>query len=118
EGVAWLVSDMLDSMSQTSDIKFDHVRVDGGASVNNMLMQLQANFLQTRIHRSKNKEITALGASLLAKLGMGIYESREDIKKSLPSNDLFEPNINQSNRDKQHAVWARAIERSSAWTDN
>ena len=115
EGIAWQVSDVVDSMVQSSQIDINYIQTDGGASENDLLMQIQADFMQKSIHRSKHKETTALGAALFASLGAGIYKTREEIPLSIVTRDIFRPNIDAPKRDAIRKVWLRAVERSLRW---
>ena len=117
EGIAWQVSDVIESMARSSEIDIDYIQTDGGASENNLLMQIQADFAQKPLHRSNHKETTALGAALLASLGVGIYQTREEIPRSIVTRDTFRPNIDVFERNAIRKVWLRAVKRSLRWVE-
>jgi glycerol kinase len=79
EGIAFQVADVLDAMRQDSGLAIEELRCDGGASVNNLLMQFQANQLQCKVNRPQNTESTALGAAFLAGLHSGVWKDLEEI---------------------------------------
>lgn len=105
ESIALQTADVLEAMREDSGIALSELRVDGGASTNNLLMQLQADLAGVPVVRTRNPETTALGAAYLAGL-----EPRE------PSPDrLFEPRMSAAERDEKRQIWRRAIERAKEW---
>ncbi|MCI7238138.1 MAG: FGGY family carbohydrate kinase [Anaerococcus sp.] len=86
-----------------------------GASANNFLMQFQADMIQTEVQRPKTLETTALGAAYLAGLGVGFWESLDEIKDNWSIDKLFEPQIIKEERDKKYRNWKRAVKRSFDW---
>jgi glycerol kinase len=115
EGIALQVTDVLESMQADSGVSLSELRVDGGASANNMLMQLQADLLGVRVVRPKNAESTALGAAYLAGLGVGYWSNIEALAKQWETDRVFEPQMDNSTRDKIRARWKRAVDRSRSW---
>ena len=115
EGIALQVTDVLESMQADSGISLSELRVDGGASANNMLMQLQADLLGVRVVRPKNAESTALGAAYLAGLGVGYWENREALAKQWETDRVFEPLLDESGRRLMRERWRRAVDRSRSW---
>jgi glycerol kinase len=115
EGIALQVTDVLESMQADSGVSLSELRVDGGASANNMLMQLQADLLGVRVLRPKNAESTALGAAYLAGLGVGYWSDIETLAKQWETDRIFEPQMDDSARDKIRARWKRAVDRSRSW---
>jgi glycerol kinase len=87
-------------------------RVDGGASANDLLMQFQADVLQTPIERPKMIETTALGAAFLAGLGTGIWSGTDELKKSWRMDKRFQPKMKPDVREAHLARWQRAVERA------
>ena len=115
EGIALQVTDVLEAMQADSGLSLQELRVDGGASANNMLMQLQADILGVRVVRPKNSESTALGAAYLAGLGVGYWPNKETIASQWQKDKTFEPQMNDTARAKQRAQWKRALDRSRDW---
>ncbi|WP_263378113.1 glycerol kinase GlpK [Granulicella paludicola] len=115
EGIALQVTDVLEAMQADSGLSLQELRVDGGASANNMLMQLQADILGVRVVRPKNSESTALGAAYLAGLGVGYWPDKETIASQWQKDKTFEPKIDDVARAKQRAQWKRALDRSRDW---
>jgi glycerol kinase len=115
EGIALQVTDVLESMQADSGVSLSELRVDGGASANNMLMQLQADLLGVRVVRPKNAESTALGAAYLAGLGVGYWGNIEALAEQWETDRVFEPQMDDSARDKIRARWKRAVDRSRSW---
>lgn len=115
ESLAYLTNDVLASMEIDSGKKLSELKVDGGASANNFLMQFQADMIQTKVERPKTLETTALGASYLAGLATGYYGSLDEIREYRQVDKTFSPSISEEERDKKDRNWQRAIERSFAW---
>ena len=115
ESIAYQVSDVLDAMRSDSGIALTALKVDGGASANNVLMQLQADILQTTVHRPMCVETTALGAAYLAGLAVGFWASQEAIKQNWAVDRTFTPQIPSEARDEKLQGWRRAVERSFGW---
>src|SRR5205814_4961765 len=91
EGIAFQVADVLAVMKKDSGIALDELRVDGGASANNLLMQTQADILGVPVVRPKVIETTALGAAFLAGLAVGFWKNRAEIQKVWQADHVFEP---------------------------
>lgn len=89
--------------------------MDGGASANNVLMQIQADILQTMVHRPKCVETTALGAAYLAGLAVGYWADKEDVVRNWATDRTFIPSISEQERDRRLAGWDRAVRRSFDW---
>jgi glycerol kinase len=87
-------------------------KVDGGASQNDLLMQMQADFMGSPVVRPKNVETTALGAGLLAGLAVGVWKSREELGPRLTVDRRFEPEMNPEVRERHAVRWRRAVERA------
>jgi glycerol kinase len=85
------------------------LRVDGGASANNFLMQFQADILGCRIVRPADTETTALGAAYLAGLAVGIWKNQEELESFWKSERTFEPRMNQDERDNLYDGWKKAV---------
>ena len=115
ESIAFETSDVLRAMEKDSGVKIRELKVDGGASANNFLMQTQADIIDTTVIRPSNRESTALGAAYLAGLATGFYSSREDIKSSTTIDRLFKPEISEEEREGKLAGWKKAVEKSFGW---
>ena len=115
ESIAYQVSDVLEAMRSDSGIALTSLKVDGGASANNVLMQLQADILQTTVHRPMCVETTALGAAYLSGLSTGFWASQEEIKQNWAIDRTFTPTITEAERDEKLQGWRRAVERSFNW---
>jgi glycerol kinase len=117
ESIAFQVADVIDAMNSESDNKFCELRVDGGAAVNDMLMQFQSDLLGIPVLRPAVTETTALGAAYLAGLAVGFWESPKHIW-SLRKNDIrFEPNVDRNQITAMRKRWQNAVERSKHWTE-
>lgn len=115
ESLAYLSNDVLRAMEEDSGTKLKSLKVDGGASANNFLMQFQADMIQTEVLRPKTLETTALGAAYLSGLAVGFWESLDEIKENWSIDKVFEPQIIKEERDKKYRNWKRAVERSFDW---
>ena len=104
-------------MVADSGTQINTLNVDGGACVSNIMMQFQADILNTEVCRPKNVETTALGAAYLAGLATGFWKSKEDILCRRETDRLFKPDMAAERRDKLYAGWKRAVERAKAWED-
>ena len=91
EGIAYQTMDVVNAMQKDSEIELKELRVDGGAAANNLLMQFQADILESAVIRPKIIETTALGAAYLAGLAVGYWPSIDDIKKQWQADRRFEP---------------------------
>ena len=115
EGIAFQVGDILSAMEADSGIQLAELRVDGGASKNNLLMQFQANLLGVPVVRAKNTEATAMGAAYLAGLAVDLYRSKDELASQWASDRIFEPAIGDDERLDLRSRWHKALERSRAW---
>jgi len=115
ESIAFQVADVVESMQNDSGIKLKELRVDGGASVNNLLMQFQADLLGLPVVRSTNTESTAMGAAYLAGLGVGIWSSTKDISRLWKVDRIFEPKMKSGEREERRAWWHKARSRAMKW---
>lgn len=118
ESIAFQVADVIDAMNSESGKKFTELRVDGGAAVNDMLMQFQANLLGIPVLRPAVTETTALGAAYLAGLAVGFWENPEQIWSQRKNDTRFEPNTDQNKMSTLRERWRNAVERSKHWTQD
>lgn len=115
EGIAFQIAEVLGAMEADSGIKLKELRADGGASLNNLLMQFQADVLGVPVVRPAIAETTALGAAYLAGLAVGYWRDPAEIAAHWKAGRRFEPAMKSETRDKLRGEWARALERSKAW---
>jgi glycerol kinase len=112
EGVAFEIYDLAQAMSQDIGKPMPMFRVDGGASTNDLLMQFQADLLQTPIERPRMVETTALGAAFLAGLGTGLWAGTKELSKAWRAGKQFRPRMKPQDREEHLARWRKAIERA------
>ena len=117
EGIAYQVKDLLDAMEKDSGEELSVLRVDGGASVNNFMMQFQSDILRKPIDRPKMVETTAFGAAFLAGLATGVWNDISDIKAIRESDRIFEAQMEAEKAEKLHKTWLRAVERAAKWEE-
>ena len=109
ESIAFQVYDLLESVSKDLDYDIANLKVDGGAVANNFLMQFQADILQINIDRPENIESTALGAGMLAGLGVGFWKNPADLKAVRKTDQLFIPTMSKSKRSEFLSNWKLAV---------
>jgi glycerol kinase len=117
EGIALQTRDVLEAMQRDAHIHLRQLRVDGGASANNLLMQLQADLLGATVVRPRTQETTALGAAYLAGLAVGFWKSRADIERQWQVDRKFEPAMKPTARKAIAKGWEKALSRARAWED-
>lgn len=117
ESITYQMTDLLEAMKDDSGIEIGELRVDGGASVSNIMMQIQANMAQTKVNRPKTVETTALGAAYLAGLAVGVWDSLEDIEANREVDRVFEPAMSMDERNKYYDGWKKAVTRAMNWED-
>jgi glycerol kinase len=113
EALAFQVRDIFEAMASTG-IKLSHLRVDGGASQNDLMLQIQADQLDVRIERPVNIDSTALGAAYLAGLGVGIWKSLEELRELNPIDVSF---TKQNDSEAGYSAWKRAVQATIAFTE-
>lgn len=115
EGIALQVADVIDAMRADSGIAVDQLRVDGGASANDLLMQIQADVLQAPVVRPRITETTALGAAYLAGLAVGFWKDRADVQRAWHADRTFEPRQTADWAAGHRARWDEALRRARGW---
>jgi glycerol kinase len=115
EAIAFQSTDLLKAMESDSGIKLKELRVDGGASVNNLLMQFQADLLRVPVIRPTVSETTALGAAYLAGLAVGFWDSKDEIAQQWNIAKRYEPDMDSSVIDERYAGWHKAVKRAKGW---
>lgn len=118
EAIAFQMTDLLEAMKADSGIKLSELRVDGGASVSNIMMQIQANLIRTKVNRPKVVETTALGVAYLAGLAVGFWKDLDEIETIREVDKIFEPQMPLVKRDEIYHGWLRAVERSRDWIEH
>lgn len=115
DSIAFQVADLLDAVHADSGVELGELRVDGGASNNNLLLQTQANLLQRPVARAAQTETTALGAAWLAGLGVGLYSATPELEATWQAGARFEPAVSADEAAAAQAQWRRAVSRAQAW---
>ncbi|WP_461629044.1 glycerol kinase GlpK [Labilibaculum euxinus] len=115
EGIAFQVMDVLKSMEADAGIEIRELRVDGGAAINNLLMQFQSDVLDAPVYRPKTLETTALGAAYLAGLAVGYWDGIDDIKNQWQMDQKFEPTMAKDESKRLISGWNKALGRSKNW---
>jgi glycerol kinase len=118
EAIAFQVADVLEVMREDSGIQLHELRVDGGASANNLLMQFQADLLRVPVVRPKVTETTALGAGFLAGLAVGFWKGQEEIQHVWQRDRVFEPKQSADQASHRRGRWAEALKRSKDWEEH
>ncbi|MDY2981584.1 MAG: glycerol kinase GlpK [Fusobacterium sp.] len=117
ESIAYQTRDVLEAMQEDSGIELNGLKVDGGATANNFLMEFQSDILGKTVRRPTVLETTALGAAYLAGLAVGVWETKEEIKNSWILDREFSPTMEEGLREEKYAKWKKAVERSRAWEE-
>jgi len=118
DSIAYQVADVLDVMQQDSGVQIKELRVDGGASANNLLMQFQADLLGVPVVRPKVTETTALGAAYLAGLAVGYWKDEKDVSAKWAIERRFEPAMKRSEVEHRRSRWREALSRSRDWEEH
>ena len=117
ESIAYQTKDVLEAMQADSGIRLKSLRVDGGASANNFLMQFQADILGVKVERPKVLEVTALGAAFLAGIAVGFWQGLDDVKNRLAVERIFEASEDEDKQVARYKGWKRAVDRALKWID-
>jgi glycerol kinase len=116
EAIAFQSAELIEAMAADSGIGLTELRVDGGATASNLLMQMQANLLGVPVVRPRITETTALGAAYLAGLAVGFWADTEEIAAMWARDRVFEPALSRDAAGQQLSDWKRAVERSRSWS--
>lgn len=116
EGIAYQVRDLVNTMEETTNVKIRELRVDGGATSNNFLLQFQSDLLGIPVIRLKIIETTSLGAFILASIGIGIFKDLEEASKIWKIDHIFTPERSKEEMDRLYNRWKEAVRRSLGWT--
>jgi glycerol kinase len=117
ESIAFQVADVLEAV-QAETTPLAALRVDGGAAVNNLLMQFQADVLGVPVVRPQVTETTALGAAYLAGLATAFWASPQEVQSKRPTDLHFEPTMSSEDRAKRRSLWRRAVDRAKNWRED
>jgi glycerol kinase len=115
ESMAFQTRDVIEAMERDTGRRLRELRVDGGATRNDLLMQIQADVLGIPVARSSEPETTARGAAFLAGLAVGMWRSADDVRRAARVDRGFEPRIGEDQRETLYAGWRRAVERAKGW---
>jgi glycerol kinase len=117
EGIAFQVADVLEVMKEDSGIALNELRVDGGASANNLLMQVQADMLNVPVVRPKVVETTALGAAYLAGLAVSFWKDRSEVHAAWEAERTFIPQKSKDEAAHRRSRWKEALNRARDWEE-
>jgi glycerol kinase len=117
DSMAYQTRDVLDAMQRDSGVPLAQLKVDGGAAVNNGLMQFQADVLGVPVRRPVVPETTALGAAYLAGLAVGYWADQADVASNWALDREFTPAMPEAERERLYARWKKAVTRSLAWEE-
>ncbi|MFW5979191.1 MAG: glycerol kinase GlpK [Halanaerobium sp.] len=117
ESIAYQSRDVLEAMEADSGIELKKMRVDGGAAMNDFLMQFQADILGSEVERPEINETTALGAAYLAGLAVGFWENKEELIQKWKKDKDFKSKMTEDKREKLYKGWKKAVERSKDWSE-
>jgi glycerol kinase len=116
--MAYQTRDLVDAMQRDAGLPLAGLKVDGGASINNQLMQFQADVLGVSVRRPVVRETTALGAAYLAGLAVGFWEGTQEIARYWALDNEFKPRIPADQREALYGRWQKAVQRSLDWEEH
>ena len=116
EALAYQTKDVLNAMQNDAETELTSLKVDGGACKNNLLMQFQADMLNTKVERPEITETTVMGAAYLAGICVGLWK-QEDVVSRRKVDQEFIPTFTSEKREKLYKRWQKAVERSKSWID-
>lgn len=117
ESITYQVTDLIEAMSKDSEMIISEIRVDGGASVSNVMLQIQADMAGAKVNRPKLVETTALGAAYMAGLAVGFWKNLDEIETDREVDRIFIPNVNTEKREKMLKGWHKAVRCSMNWEE-
>ena len=115
ESIAYQAHDVIKAMEADSGMELTSLKVDGGASANDFLMQTQADMIQGEVKRPSCVETTAMGAAYLAGLAVGYWENKESVKANWAIDRTFEPKITRKEQEKKLKGWSKAVTYAFGW---
>ncbi len=117
EATAWQSREVVDAANDVADVPFTELRVDGGMTANELLMQFQADVIGVPVIRPAVTETTALGAAYAAGLAVGFWSGQDELRERWSEDKRWEPAMDEDEREAQYARWQKAVERSLNWED-
>jgi glycerol kinase len=117
EAICYQSKDVADAMEKDSGVTLDVLKVDGGATINDTLMQMQADILGVPVSRPVVAETTALGSAYAAGLATGFWENLEDLRQNWNEDQQWEPQWSEDQREAAYAGWQKAVERTFGWVE-
>jgi glycerol kinase len=118
EATAWQSREVVDAANEVADVAFSELRVDGGMTANELLMQFQADVLGVPVIRPQVTETTALGAAFAAGLAVGFWSDQDELRERWHEERRWEPEMSEDEREVGYARWNRAVERSLGWAED
>ena len=118
ESTAYQTTDVLDAMASDTGLEISSLRVDGGATVNDFLMQFQSDILNIPIERSESQETTALGSAYLAGLAVGFWKDQNEISGLWRAGARYTPSMEEHSRKSLRETWSKAVTRSLGWASD
>jgi glycerol kinase len=118
DSMAYQTREVLEAMQADSGVTLKELKVDGGAVVNNDLMQFQADILGVAVERPQVAETTALGAAYLAGLAVGFWKDTGDVTNNWALDRRFEPQMDEAKREKLFRGWKKAVQRALDWEEH
>jgi glycerol kinase len=115
EATAWQSKEVVDAANDVADVPFTDLRVDGGMTANELLMQFQADVLGVPVIRPAVTETTALGAAYAAGLAVGFWSDQDELRERWSEDKRWEPQMDEKDRDAQYAQWKKAVQRTLDW---
>jgi glycerol kinase len=117
EATAWQTREVVDAANAVAGVPFRELRVDGGMTANDLLMQFQADVLGVPVIRPQVAETTALGAAFAAGLAVGFWADQDELRERWAEDKRWEPAMDEGRREREYARWKQAVERSLGWLD-
>jgi glycerol kinase len=117
EATAWQSREVLDEANAVADVPFSELKVDGGMTANELLMQFQADVLGVPVVRPAVTETTALGAAFAAGLGVGFWSDQDELRARWSEDKRWEPQMDEHEREREYAQWKKAVQRSFDWVE-
>jgi glycerol kinase len=117
EATAWQTREVIDAANAVAGVPFTELRVDGGMTANDLLMQFQADVLGVPVIRPQVAETTALGAAFAAGLAVGFWADQDELRERWAEDKRWEPAMDETRREHEYARWKQAVERSLGWLD-
>jgi glycerol kinase len=117
EATAWQTREVVDEANTVADVPFSELKVDGGMTANELLMQFQADVLGVPVVRPAVTETTALGAAFAAGLAAGFWSDQDELRERWSEDRRWEPKMDEDEREREYAQWKKAVTRSFDWVD-